>query len=182
MYFSSVQFSSEAQSCPTLCNPMNRSTPGLWVHHQLLEFPQTHVHRVSDAIQPSHPLSSPSLPAPSPSQYQSLFWWVNGGGKTHKESRKHSSSMALAFRRPFAVRWSMWWGDTDDGRAMGRSNPYGGEGHTAGRSVCGDIHGWGGSSAGKAHGIRWCFTASLPDSWCFLKPQARSHGEQRAFQ
>ena len=69
----SVQFSSVAQSCPTLCDPMNRSTPGLPVHHQLLEFPQTHVHQVSDAIQPSHPLSSPSPPAPNPSQHQSLF-------------------------------------------------------------------------------------------------------------
>ena len=63
--FSSVQFSSVTQSSPTLCDPMNRSTPGLPVHHQLLEFTQTHVHRVSDAIQPSHPLSSPSPPAPS---------------------------------------------------------------------------------------------------------------------
>ena len=70
---SPVQFSSVAQSCPTLCNPMNRSTPGLPVHHQLPEFTQTHVHRVSDAIQPSHPLSSPSPPAPNPSQHQSLF-------------------------------------------------------------------------------------------------------------
>ena len=69
----SVQFSSVTQSCPTLCDPMNRSTPGLPVHHQLLEFTQTHVHRVSDAIQPSHPLSSPSPPAPNPSQHQSLF-------------------------------------------------------------------------------------------------------------
>ena len=68
-----VQFSSVAQSCPTLCDPMNRSMPGLPVHHQLLEFTQTHVHRVSDAIQPSHPLSSPSPPVPNPSQHQSLF-------------------------------------------------------------------------------------------------------------
>ena len=67
------QFSSVTQSCPTLCNPMNRSSPGLPVHHQLPEFTQTHVHRVSDAIQPSHPLSSPSPPAPNPSQHQSLF-------------------------------------------------------------------------------------------------------------
>jgi len=67
------QFSSVAQSCLTLCHPMNRSTPGLPVHHQLPEFTQTHVRRVSDAIQPSHPLSSPSLPAPNPSQHQSLF-------------------------------------------------------------------------------------------------------------
>ena len=70
---SSVQFSSVAQLCPTLCYPMNRSTPGLPVHHQLLEFTQTHVHRVCDAIQPSHPLSAPSPPAPNPSQHQSLF-------------------------------------------------------------------------------------------------------------
>ena len=62
----SVQFSSVAQSCPTLCNPMNRSMPGLPVHYQLPEFTQTHVHRVGDAIQPSHPLSSPSPPAPIP--------------------------------------------------------------------------------------------------------------------
>ena len=60
------QFSSVAQSCPTLCDTMNRSTPGLPVHHQLPEFTQTHVHRVCDAIQPSHPLSSPSAPAPIP--------------------------------------------------------------------------------------------------------------------
>ena len=59
-----VQFSSVAQSCPTLCDPMNRSTPGLPVHHQLPEFTQTHVHQVSDTIQPSHPLSSPSPPTP----------------------------------------------------------------------------------------------------------------------
>ena len=69
--FSSVQFSSVAQSCPTLCDPMCCSTPGLPVDHQLPEFTQTHVHRVSDAIQPSHPLSSPSPPAPNPSQHQS---------------------------------------------------------------------------------------------------------------
>ena len=74
------QIRSVAQSCPTLCHPMNHSTPGLTVHHQLPEFTQTHVHRVSDAIQPSHPLSSPSPPAPNPSQHQSfpvsqLFTW-----------------------------------------------------------------------------------------------------------
>ena len=69
--------SSVAQSCPTLCDPMNRSTPGLPVHHQLPEFTQTQVHWVSDAIQPSHPLSSPTPPALNPSQHQSLFQWVN---------------------------------------------------------------------------------------------------------
>ena len=66
----SVQFSSVTQSCPTLCNPMNRSMPGLPVQHQLLELAQTHVHRVSDAIQPSHSLWSSSPPAPNPSQHQ----------------------------------------------------------------------------------------------------------------
>ena len=74
---SSVQFTSVAQLCPTLWDPMNCSMPGLPVHHQLLEFTQTHVHRVSDAIQPSHLLSSPSPLAPNPSQPQSLFQWVN---------------------------------------------------------------------------------------------------------
>ena len=68
-----VQFSSVAQSCPTLCNPMNCSTPGLPVHHQLPEFTQTHVHRVGDAIQPSHSLSSPSPSAFNFSQHQGLF-------------------------------------------------------------------------------------------------------------
>ena len=67
-----VQFSSVTQLCPTLCDPMNRSMPGLPVHHQLPEFTQTHVHRVGDAIQPSHPLLSPSPPAPNPSQHQSF--------------------------------------------------------------------------------------------------------------
>ena len=67
------QFSSVTQSCPTLCDPMNCSTPGLPVHHQLPEFTQTHVHRVGDAIQTSHPLSSPFPPDPNPSQHQSLF-------------------------------------------------------------------------------------------------------------
>ena len=69
----SDQIRSVAQSCPTLCDPRNPSTPGLPVHHQLPEFTQTHVHQVSDAIQPSHPLSSPSPLAPSLSQHQSLF-------------------------------------------------------------------------------------------------------------
>ena len=73
LIISLIQFSSVAQSCLTLCNPMNLSMPGLSVHHQLPEFTQIHVHRVSDAIQPSHPLSSPSPPAPNPSQHQSLF-------------------------------------------------------------------------------------------------------------
>ena len=74
---SSVQLSSVTQSCPTLSDPMNCSTPGIPDHHQLPEFTRTHVHQVGDAIQPSHPLSSPSPPAPNPSQHQSLFQWVN---------------------------------------------------------------------------------------------------------
>ena len=74
---SSVQFSSVTQSCPTLCYPMNRSTPGVTVHLQLPESTQTHVHWVGDVIQPAHPLSSSSPPAPNPSQHQSLFQWVN---------------------------------------------------------------------------------------------------------
>ena len=79
--FSSV--SSVTQSCPTLCDPMNRSTPGLPVHHQLPEFTQTHVHRVGDAIQPSHPLWSPS-PAPNPSQHQTFFQEVNSSHEVAK--------------------------------------------------------------------------------------------------
>ena len=80
----SVQFSSVAQSCPTLCDPINHSTPGLPVRHQLAEFTQTHAHRVGDDIQPSHPLSSPSPPAPSPSQHQGHFQWVNSSHEVAK--------------------------------------------------------------------------------------------------
>ena len=76
--------SSVAQSCPTLCDPMNHSTPSLPVHHQLLEFTQTHVHRVGDAIQPSHTLLSPSPPALNPSQHQGLFQWVNSSHEVAK--------------------------------------------------------------------------------------------------
>ena len=74
--FISVQFSSVTQLCLTLWDPMNCSTSGLPVHHQLLEFTQIHVHWVGDAIQPSYPLSSPSPLAPNPSQHQGLFQWV----------------------------------------------------------------------------------------------------------
>ena len=73
----SFQFSSVAQLCPTLWDPMNCSMPGLPVHHQLPEVTQTHIHRARDAIQPSHPGSSPSPPAPNTAQHQSLFQWVN---------------------------------------------------------------------------------------------------------
>ena len=81
---SSVQFSSVAQLCPTLCDPMNRSTPGLPVHHQLPEPTQTHVHWVDDIIQPSHLLSSPSPPALNLSQHQGLFQWVSSSHQVAK--------------------------------------------------------------------------------------------------
>ena len=79
-----IQFSSIAQLCLTLCDPMNCSRPGLPVHHQLPEFTQTHVHRVGDAIQPSHPLSSPSPPAFNLSQHQGLFQWVSSSHQVAK--------------------------------------------------------------------------------------------------
>ena len=82
--FSSVQFSSVAQSCLTLCDPMNHSTPGLPVHYKLLEFTQTHAHRIGDAIQRPHPLSAPSSPAPNPSKHQGLFQWVNSSNEVAK--------------------------------------------------------------------------------------------------
>ena len=82
--FRSDQIRSVSQSCLTLFDPMNRSMPGLPVHHQLPEFTETHVHWVSDAIQPSHPLSSPSPLAPNPSQHQSLFQWVNSSHEVAK--------------------------------------------------------------------------------------------------
>ena len=79
-----IQFSSVAQSCPTLSDPMNRSMPGLPVHHYLPEFTQTHIHWVRDAIHPSHLQSSPSLPAPNPSQRQNLLQWVNSSHEVAK--------------------------------------------------------------------------------------------------
>ena len=81
---STVQFSSVAQSCPTLCDPMDYSTPGFPVHHQLLELAQTHVHQVGDAMQPPHPLSSPSPPAPNLSQHQGLFQGVSSSHQVAK--------------------------------------------------------------------------------------------------
>ena len=82
--WASVQFSSVAQSCPTLCDPINHSMPGLPVHHQLLESTQTHVHWVVDAIQPSHPLSSPSPPTLNLSQHQGPFQWVSSSQQEAK--------------------------------------------------------------------------------------------------
>ena len=79
-----LTFSLVTQSCPTLCDPMNCSTPGLPVHHQLPEFTQTHVYLVGDTIQPSHPLSSPSSPTFNPSQQQGLFQWVSSSHQVAK--------------------------------------------------------------------------------------------------
>ena len=118
---SSVQFSSVAQLCPTLCDPMNRSTPGLPVHHKLREFAQTHARRVGDAIQPSHPLSSPSPPAPHPSQHQviqghrSLTWcsqdWIQVVRLLQLLSEpwccttQHSNYLTLLLR---ILEWLLW--------------------------------------------------------------------------
>ena len=96
----SVQFSSVAQLCPTLCDLMNYSTPGLPVHHQLSEFTLTHVCRAGDAIQASHPLSSPFPPAPNPSQHQSLFQWVSSSyqvAKVLKFQLQHQSFKWVLF-------------------------------------------------------------------------------------
>ena len=95
-----IQFSSVAQLCPTFCDPMNCSTPGLPVHHQLLEFTQTHVLQVSDAIQPSHPLSSPSPPALNLSQHQALFQGVSSSHQVAKvlEFQLQHQSFQQVFR------------------------------------------------------------------------------------
>ena len=103
-----VQFSSVTQLCPTLCDPLNRSTPGLPVHHQLPEFTQTHIHQVSDAIQLSHPLSSPSPPAPNPSQHQSfslsqLFAW--GGQSTGVSAL---ASFLPKKSQGWSSEWTVW--------------------------------------------------------------------------
>ena len=99
----SVQFSSVAQSCPTLCDPKDCSTPGLPVHHQLPEFTQTHVHWVGDAIQPSHPLSSPSPPALSLSKHQGLFKRVSSLHQVAKllEFQLQNQSFQWIFRTDF---------------------------------------------------------------------------------
>ena len=91
---------SAAKSCPTLCDPMDCSTPGFSVHPQLLELAQTEVHRACDAIQPSHPLLSPSPPAPNPSQHQSLFQWAlpNNWSKYWSFSFRISHSGLISFR------------------------------------------------------------------------------------
>ena len=104
-------FSSVNQSCSTLCNPMNPSMPGLPVYHQLLEFIQTHVHRVGDSIQSSHPLLSPSAPAPNPSQHQALFQWVNSVCEVAKvlEFQLQHQSFQWIFRTDWSpLGWTSW--------------------------------------------------------------------------
>ena len=105
-----ILISSVAQSCPTLCDPMNRSTPGLPIHPHLPEFTQTHVHRVRDAIQSSHPLLSPSPPAPNPSQHQSLFQWVNSSQKWPKY-QSFSLSIIPSKEHPGLISFRMDWLD-----------------------------------------------------------------------
>ena len=106
--YQGTQFSSVTQSCLTLCNPMNHKTPGLPVHHQLPEFTQTHVHRVGDAIQPSHPLSSLSPPSPNPSQHQVLFQWVSSLHQVDKELELPPSASVLPvnIQRQFPLGFS----------------------------------------------------------------------------
>ena len=105
-----VQFSSVSQLCPTLCDPMNRSTPGLPVHHQLLEFTQTHAQWVGDAIQQSHPLSSPFPPAPNPPQHQGLFKWVNSSMRWPKYW-SFSFSISPSSEHPGLISFRMDWLD-----------------------------------------------------------------------
>ena len=96
-------FSSVTQSCPALCDPMNHSTPGLPVYHQLPKSTQTQAHRVGDTIQPSHPLLSPSPPAPNPSQHQGLFQWVNSSHEVAKVLEfqlQHQSSQWTSLTSP----------------------------------------------------------------------------------
>ena len=105
-----VQFSSVAQSCLTLCNPMNQSTPGLLVHHQLPEFTQTHVHRVSDAIQPSHPLSSPSPPAPKSLPASRSFSMGQLFSWDGQSTGVSASALVLPMNTQdwFALGWTGW--------------------------------------------------------------------------
>ena len=107
MFISSVEFSSVAQSCPTLCNSMNHSMPGLPIHHQFPEIIQTHAHWVSDAIQPSHPLSSPSPPALSLSQHQDLFQWVSSSHQVAKVSAA-TSVLPVNIQDWSPLRWTGW--------------------------------------------------------------------------
>ena len=106
-FFDSIQFSSVAQSCLTLCNHVDCSTPGLPIHYQLPEFAQTHVHRVGDVLQPSHPLSSPSPPAFSLSYHQGVFQWV---------SSSHQVAKVLEFQ--LQHQSFQWWYGEGGGRGV----------------------------------------------------------------
>ena len=111
IYISSyLQFSSVTQLCPTLCDPINCSMPGLRVHHQLSESTQTHVHWVSDAIQPSYPLSSPSPPALNLFQHQGLFKWVSSSHQVAKvlEFQLQHQYFQWIFRTDFLYNWLIW--------------------------------------------------------------------------
>ena len=103
--FNSVQFSSVSQSCLTLCYPMDCSTPGLPAYYQHLELTLTHVHRVGDAIWPSHPLSSPSPPAFNLSQHQGLFQWVSSSHQVAKVLEFQHQSVQWIFRTDFFSNW-----------------------------------------------------------------------------
>ena len=105
-----TQFSSVPQSCQTLCDPMDWSTPGFPVYQWLLELIQTHVHRVSDAIQPSHPLSTPSPPAFNLSQHQGLFQGVSSSHQVAKvlEFQLQHQSFRWIFRTDFLYNWLLW--------------------------------------------------------------------------
>ena len=107
----SIQFSSVAQLCLTLCDPMNRSTPGLPVHHQLPEFTQTHVHWVGDTIQPSHPFLSPSPPAPKPTQHLGLLQWVNSSHEVAKKYWSFSFNISPSNEHPGLISFRMDWLD-----------------------------------------------------------------------
>ena len=111
IYFNTVQFSSLAQLCLTLCDPMDCSTPGLPIHHQLQEFTQIHVHWVCDAIQPSHPLSSPSPPAHNLSQHQGLFKWVSSPHQVAKVLEfqlQHQSYQPVNTQDWSSLGWTGW--------------------------------------------------------------------------
>ena len=105
------QFSSVAQLCLTLCDPMDCSTSGLPVHHQLPELAQTHVHRVSDAIQPSHPLSAPSPPAFNFSQHQGLFQWVSSLHQLRPNYWSFSFSISLSNQYSELISFRIGWFD-----------------------------------------------------------------------
>ena len=109
-HIQAISFSLVAQSCPTLCNPMNRSTLGLSVHHQLPEFTQTCVHWIGDAIQPSHPVSSPSPPALNLSQHHDLFKWVSS---SHQVTKYWGFSFKISpiNEKPGLVSFRMDWLD-----------------------------------------------------------------------